>query len=366
MKGCMLQYLGDVSPIFMGPRSYLSMTEVVVQCGSCDTLNSSPADAQRIKCGNCGAVNALPTKLPLATVASEDGWAEIAPDVEVPSDVPSGLAILTAIDSLKIHQEVEYAEAAAQALGVGYESNNRYKVMDASGNVMFRVVEDTGFCWRCCCQSLRPFNLMLFDAQGNQVMTMHRHFKWCACSWFGPCLEDIQVYEGRHDRDNESTEGMIGRVTQDPCGGWFTPTIFSSSPEGQHQLSIEGPFMVGKFCDSTFHVKSNDGTNIGAVSRLISGAGDVGKQVLTDADTFAMTFPTDLSVNTKATVLASMFLIDFMFFETGGSVKADLVDQSVSFHLCTCYCCGCPCPCSITVGGNNNNGGPPVAAQMQR
>ena len=39
------------------------------------------------------------------------------------------------------------------------------------------------------------------------------------------------------------------------------------------------------------------------------------KEAFTDADNFGISFPMDLDVKIKATLLGAVFLIDFMFFE---------------------------------------------------
>lgn len=39
------------------------------------------------------------------------------------------------------------------------------------------------------------------------------------------------------------------------------------------------------------------------------------KEAYTDADNFGVTFPLDLDVKMKATLLGAVFLLDFMFFE---------------------------------------------------
>ncbi|CAM9193608.1 unnamed protein product [Chrysoparadoxa australica] len=242
-----------------------------------------------------------------------------------------------------------------QAIGVGYESNNKYKIMDNDGRQLFMAEEETGFCWRCCCKTKRPFNMHIKDNTGEQVLTFTRKWTWCECAWFDFCLEDVEVWSGKHDRE-EGGGTLIGKVTQPKGGGCFYPTTFISDKEGTPQLSVKGPFCIGKFCDSTFEVLGSDENVVGTVVRDTK-LRDVLSQALTDADNFHIQFPKDMAIETKATAIAATMLVDFMFFEVGGSAQADLANQSVSFHLCTCYCLGCPMPCVITLGGNNGDGG---------
>jgi len=57
---------------------------------------------------------------------------------------------------------------------------------------------------------------------------------------------------------------------------------------------------------------SPDGVEIGKVTKEFSGAL---RELVTDADNFAVLFPIDLDVRMKATLLGAVFMIDFMFFE---------------------------------------------------
>ena len=46
-------------------------------------------------------------------------------------------------------------------------------------------------------------------------------------------------------------------------------------------------------------------------------------QAFTDADNFGISFPMDLDVRVKATLLGALFLIDFMFFEKANNQEND-------------------------------------------
>jgi len=51
---------------------------------------------------------------------------------------------------------------------------------------------------------------------------------------------------------------------------------------------------------------------VGKISKQWTG---VMKEAFTDADNFGVNFPVDLDVKIKATLMAAVFLIDFMYFE---------------------------------------------------
>ncbi len=67
---------------------------------------------------------------------------------------------------------------------------------------------------------------------------------------------------------------------------------------------------------------ATDGTHVGQITKQWSG---LVNEVLTDADNFGVIFPMDLHVHHKATLLAAVFLIDFMYFEDKGD-KDDWID----------------------------------------
>ena len=59
---------------------------------------------------------------------------------------------------------------------------------------------------------------------------------------------------------------------------------------------------------------------VGKISKQWSG---LVREVFTDADNFGISFPMDLDVRCKATLLGAVFLIDFMYFEKSGNVEED-------------------------------------------
>jgi len=83
---------------------------------------------------------------------------------------------------------------------------------------------------------------------------------------------------------------------------------------GEPVLRIEGPFCPCSCCgDVEFKVVSLDDQEVGMITKQWTG---LGKEAFTDADNFGISFPLDLDVKVKATLLGALFLIDFMFFET--------------------------------------------------
>jgi len=113
---------------------------------------------------------------------------------------------------------------------------------------------------------------------------------------------------------------VIGSVEQD----WSlcTPQFSIKDANGELALRIEGPVCTYSICgDVEFKVLSPDGsTEVGKISKQWSG---LLREAFTDSDNFGISFPMDLDVRMKATLLGALFLIDFMFFEKQGNKEQD-------------------------------------------
>ena len=94
----------------------------------------------------------------------------------------------------------------------------------------------------------------------------------------------------------------------------WTPEFWIKDAGGNDILKIRGPCCMIECCnDIDFEVLTLDGEQqIGKITKQWSGALT---EIFTDADNFGITFPMDLDVKVKATLLGAVFLIDFMYFE---------------------------------------------------
>ena len=112
---------------------------------------------------------------------------------------------------------------------------------------------------------------------------------------------------------------IVGTIEQDwsLCLPQFTIRDASGNPV----LKIEGPFCTWScFGDVEFEVQSLEGQQVGKISKQWTG---LLKEAFTDADNFGVSFPLDLDVKIKATLLGAVFLIDFMFFEKSQNNEGD-------------------------------------------
>lgn len=220
---------------------------------------------------------------------------------------PPGLEYLTQLDQVLVHQQVELFEVMT-----GFEMNNRYAIKNSLGQQCYYAYEDTDLCMRMCCGNQRGFKFHIVDNAGQEVLRISREFKCCAgCCWCANadcCAWEVQI---------EAPAGnVIGSVRQtQSC--WYSHMDLKNE-SGDNVLRIvqgvccicPGPCCT---CDFNFDVYPTTGdTPIGAVTKQYSG---FAKECITKANNFSVTFPKDLDVKMKGTLLGACFLIDMMFFE---------------------------------------------------
>ena len=91
------------------------------------------------------------------------------------------------VDQLLIKQKVEVLEAFT-----GFESANKYKVLNSLGQEVFSAKEDTDCCTRQCCGPGRPFEMNIVDNQMQEVLHLVRPLRCQACC-FPCCLQELEV-----------------------------------------------------------------------------------------------------------------------------------------------------------------------------
>lgn len=212
---------------------------------------------------------------------------------------PPGLEYLTAVDQLLVKQKVEVLEML-----IGFESANKYKIMNSMGQKVYYAAEDSDCCTRNCCGPGRCFDMKILDNNGSEIMHLNRPLR-CQCCWCCCFRQEMEI---------SSPPGtVIGTIHQDMsfCKPYFTV----KNAAGEATFKIVGPCIQCRCCaDVVFKVLGRDGvTEIGTIRKQWTG---LLKEAFTDADHFGITFPMDLDVTMKATLLGALFLIDFMFFET--------------------------------------------------
>merc|ERR1719431_1273012 len=206
-----------------------------------------------------------------------------------------GLDSLALVDQLIIKQEVEVLE-----ITTGIEAANNYTVFDTSGNVIFKIEEETTCCNRFWCGFCRSFNVKIMDTKGQPFIQLVSPNS-CNCC----CLRGIEV---------QSPPGTVIGFAQQQFT-WFYPKIQIQRENEETFLTANGPFCAyGKCCtgDAEFVLTDNNGEEVGKISKKWGGAL---KEMFTDADTFSVTFPKDLDSTTKAILFGTAILVDFAYFE---------------------------------------------------
>ncbi|XP_077204867.1 phospholipid scramblase 1-like [Paroedura picta] len=204
---------------------------------------------------------------------------------------PPGLEYLAQIDQILIHQQTEFLEAMTSI-----ESNNKYQIKNALGQMVYFAAEKNGFFTRNLLGPSRPIKLEISDRLGQPVMLLRGSF------WEEEL--DVQAPPGT----------PIGYIKQlwDPC-----LTEFSIQNEAQEVVFklVGSCGLCGCTAGDDFEVMTTNGeSSVGRISKQWSG---FGKEFCTDADHFGIQFPLDLDVKMKAVLLGACFLIDFMFYENG-------------------------------------------------
>ena len=238
---------------------------------------------------------------------------------------------LDALGGLWVRQEVEHFEALT-----GFETENRYSIFDpravqqggggngggnggmggmggmlgvvaggeagAVGRPLFHAAEESGLVCRCLCGSSRAFKLHIVADDGTPFLRVERPYRF-----YFHALEVVSVADGR----------VVGRVERKFT--FFSRDYALTGPDGEPLLVVSGAW----YKPWTFDVsRSGGGGSVGQISKQWSG---VLKESFTDADNFGVTWSPDLSGDEKALLLATVFLIDFMYFEDNNPVNANQV-----------------------------------------
>jgi hypothetical protein len=233
-----------------------------------------------------------------------------------------GIAELAAFGDLFIKQRVEVIEVLT-----GFETANEYDILGTTAMGMqpvFFAAEQSNCCTRNLCGSSRSFTMNIFSqANGfrpstQPLFTIERPLRCkpplCCCY-----LQELTV--------NDAAGAAIGRLEQhyDCCGSDMSVLVGTAVV-----FKIAGPCCVcdGPCCgDQEFFITTPQGEHISTpagdarITKMgARGIEGVATEMYTAADNFGCTFPPTATPMAKAVLLAAVFMIDFLFFENGGSV----------------------------------------------
>lgn len=213
----------------------------------------------------------------------------------------TGMERLEKLGGVLVKQKADEMEDAT-----GIEKENKYKVYSMKGKKLFEAKEKSDMFMRQCCGPSRSFDMKVEDEKDDEkkVMELHRPLN-CQSCWFPCCLQELEV-------EIEGT--LAGKVVQQ----WnpIRPVFMIEDAVGGEILRIEGPICTWDCCCEVrfnlYRADDEDEVKIGEISKKWTG---LGEEMFTDADNFGVSFPKDLDIKVKLSLLAATFLIDFMYFE---------------------------------------------------
>ncbi|XP_052774739.1 phospholipid scramblase 1-like [Mya arenaria] len=221
------------------------------------------------------------------------------------SGLPASVQYLAGVDQLFIKQKIEMLEVLT-----GFETRNRYAVLNKEMQQVFFVQEESSLCERCFCPMNRGFNLHMTDNNTQEIVRMSRDFKCCmGCCWCGGgCCQMVINVESPVGR-------LIGRIKTG--NSKWKPHIQICDAADNHMFTAWGPCCPCQaVCcpeDIDFPITDPGLTQrVGNVAKVWRGCCP---ESFTDADQFRVTFPMDMTVECKMLMVAATFLIEFYVFE---------------------------------------------------
>lgn len=222
--------------------------------------------------------------------------------------LPPALNYLASIDQLIVKQKKELLEILT-----GFETANKYEIYNNMKQQIFFVAEESSTMQRMCCAPNRAFQLHVLDNSSQEVAKFSREFACCkGCCWCadGSCGWQIDIEAPLGHR--------IGYVRQrtSKC----SPHYSIHDQRNTHLFTIWGPCCICQdVCcpeDVEFPITTPDlRKRVGCVAKQWRGCC---AENWTDADTFSVTFPVDLPLESKVLMFGACFMVDYMNFENQG------------------------------------------------
>lgn len=198
------------------------------------------------------------------------------------------LPAIAKTDSLVIRQRKEMMEVFTN-----FETKNRYEISLPGGStIMYAQEQGEGtmdFLRRSFLNTARPFHIELSDDRGQDVMHVHRPWRWF--------FSRIDVLDG-----NNVPLGSVERRFS-----IFSKLFSVYDPSGAEIAVLHGPVLR----PWTFRVLVA-GQEVGQITKEWSG---LLREAFTDADTFGVKYGPGMNPQLRALALAATFLIDFLYFE---------------------------------------------------
>lgn len=202
---------------------------------------------------------------------------------------PSGIEALSLLEQLTIIQQFENLPVFTS-----WEGRKRFAIKNAGhANVFYAVL--------CSVTMTHPLDILLMDNDGRSVMHI-RH----------PNNSMGDSLCGTLPRTNVISDNGINLGSIDEIWDLCSRKLAINDASNSEIFTLEGPACTRDIFDLTFELITKGGSRVGSVSRQIGGFTTL--QHLS-VDLLGVTFPIDLAVSLKAVLLASAFVIDYLFTE---------------------------------------------------
>ncbi len=193
---------------------------------------------------------------------------------------------LSVANTLVVSQKKEWGEIVS-----GFETKNRYVVLNELGNILYEAREESGsLLMRWFLRALRPFSIVLSPPNQTPEFLVERPFRF----YFHKA--DVKTGAGK----------LLGTVELE--FSWLHRLFRISDGNGREFCRLHGPL----FHPWTFEIRQHD-REVGKITKKWSG---LLKEGFTDTDNFAAVLPPGISSEQKAILLGAVFLIDFVYFES--------------------------------------------------
>ena len=193
------------------------------------------------------------------------------------------------VNGLVISQKKEWGEILT-----GFETKNKYVVLDSSGNELYVAVEEGGsMLLRWFLKAWRPFEIHIRKFDQKPVIRVVRPFRFY--------FHELHIYG--------ENEILLGTIKRNFAILRRIYSVLDSS--GKKIFQLLGPILH----PWTFEIK-DESKEYGKITKKWSG---LMKEGFTDADNFGVTFPRNWTIEQKAIFLGAVFLIDFVHFENRGN-----------------------------------------------
>ena len=192
---------------------------------------------------------------------------------------------LSSTSGLVVVQKKEWGEILS-----GFETKNKYEVMDTEGQSLYAAFEVGGsFISRTFLRAMRPFEIQILSLDQQLILRLNRPFRFY--------FHQLDIFDAQGS--------LLGTIERQFSILRRKYTISDSN--GQQLFELFGPVLH----PWTFNI-IRDGVELGKITKKWSG---LLKEAYTDADNFGIIYPPGTDIKSKALLLGAVFLIDFVHFE---------------------------------------------------